>query len=64
MERAVTSGYGIKIDYYNVTTESITWALQEILESPKYVLRFLLIIFVLSERPVRSWDKIYHSFST
>jgi glucuronosyltransferase len=40
MERAVSSGYGIMIDYHNVSTESLTWAIQEILESPKYVLRF------------------------
>jgi glucuronosyltransferase len=38
MERAVSSGYGIKIDFTNVTTESITWAIHEIFESRKYVL--------------------------
>jgi glucuronosyltransferase len=40
MERAVSSGYGIIIDYYNVSTQSLTWAIQEMLQSPKYVLLF------------------------
>jgi glucuronosyltransferase len=39
MARAVSSGYGIKIDLNNVTSESLTWAIQEVIESPKYVLR-------------------------
>jgi glucuronosyltransferase len=37
--RAVSSGYGIQIDFNNVTSESVTWAIQEIIESAKYVLR-------------------------
>jgi glucuronosyltransferase len=36
--RAVSSGYGIQIDLNNVTSESLTWAIGEIIESPKYVL--------------------------
>jgi glucuronosyltransferase len=38
--RAVSSGYGIQINLNNITSESITWAIQEIIESPKYVLIF------------------------
>jgi glucuronosyltransferase len=36
--RAVSSGYGIRIDFNNITSDSLTWAIQEIIESPKYVL--------------------------
>jgi glucuronosyltransferase len=35
--RAVLAGYGLLIDYNNITTESLTWAIQEAIESPKYV---------------------------
>jgi len=38
MARAVLEGYGVVIDFNNVTTESLTWAIQEVIESPKYVL--------------------------
>jgi len=36
--RAVSEGYGLVIDFNNITTESLTWAIQEATESPKYVL--------------------------
>jgi glucuronosyltransferase len=34
--RAVLNGYGLLIDFNNITTESLTWAIQEAVESPKY----------------------------
>jgi glucuronosyltransferase len=40
MARAVMGGYGLLIDFNNITTESLTWAIQEAIESPKYVLLF------------------------
>jgi glucuronosyltransferase len=38
--RAVMGGYGILIDFNNITTESLTWAIQEATETSKYVLLF------------------------
>jgi glucuronosyltransferase len=38
--RAVMGGYGILIDFNNITTESLIWAIQEATEAPKYVLLF------------------------
>ena len=35
MAKAVLAGYGLKIDFNNLTTESLTWAIQEAIESPK-----------------------------
>jgi glucuronosyltransferase len=35
MGRAVSAGYGIVIEFENVTTESLTWAIREIIETPK-----------------------------
>jgi len=36
--RAVKEGYGLVVDFNNITTQSLTWAIQEAIESPKYVL--------------------------
>jgi UDP:flavonoid glycosyltransferase YjiC (YdhE family) len=38
--RTVFSGYGIRIDFNSIMTESLTWAIQEAIETPKYVLVF------------------------
>jgi UDP:flavonoid glycosyltransferase YjiC (YdhE family) len=35
MARAVSAGYGLKINFNNITTESLTWAIQEAIQSPK-----------------------------
>jgi glucuronosyltransferase len=35
MARAVLAGYGLQIDFNSITTESLIWAIQEVLESPK-----------------------------
>jgi len=35
MKRVVLEGYGLKIDFNNITTESLTWAIQEAIELPK-----------------------------
>ena len=36
MARAVAAGYGILLDYANVTAESLDWALKEVLENSRY----------------------------
>jgi glucuronosyltransferase len=47
--RAVLAGYGLKIDFNNVTTESLTWAIQEAIGSTKYVALFSsLKIFIFA----------------
>jgi UDP:flavonoid glycosyltransferase YjiC (YdhE family) len=38
--RAVSGGYGLLIDLNNITTETLTWAIQEAIESPKCGLKF------------------------
>jgi glucuronosyltransferase len=40
--RAVFGGYGFLINFNNITTESLTWAIQEAIDLPKYVLLFEL----------------------
>ncbi|XP_021912895.1 UDP-glucuronosyltransferase 2C1-like [Zootermopsis nevadensis] len=48
MGRAVSAGYGLKIDFVNVTTESLTWAIREIIETPTYFWNSLLSFFLAS----------------
>jgi glucuronosyltransferase len=33
--RAASFGYGIKLDFTNISAESVTWALREGLENPR-----------------------------
>jgi len=40
MTPAVLAGYGLLIDFNNTTTESLTWAIQKAIESPKYALLY------------------------
>jgi glucuronosyltransferase len=47
--QAVMGGYGLLIDFNNITTESLIWAIQEAIESPKYVLLLkLLKLFIVA----------------
>jgi glucuronosyltransferase len=36
MAQAVSRGYGIQLDFANITTESLEWALKEVLENSRY----------------------------
>jgi UDP:flavonoid glycosyltransferase YjiC (YdhE family) len=35
MARAQTAGWGVRVDYTNLTGSSFSWALKEVLENPK-----------------------------
>lgn len=35
--KSVLSGIGVKLDYKNVTKDSLTWALNELLHNPRQV---------------------------
>jgi glucuronosyltransferase len=35
MNRAVLAGYGLMIELKNITTESLSWAIREMIENPK-----------------------------
>lgn len=37
--RTVTNGYGVRVDYSNLTETSFSWALNEILSNSKYTVR-------------------------
>lgn len=44
--RSVQMGFGVRVDYYNLTEASLTWALDEVLNSEKYQKN----VNILSER--------------
>jgi glucuronosyltransferase len=35
MARAVSAGYGVQLEYDNITAESLRWAVNEVLENPR-----------------------------
>jgi len=37
MNRAVTAGYGLMIQFNNVTMESLLWGIKEMIDNPEYV---------------------------
>ncbi|PSN31782.1 UDP-glucuronosyltransferase 3A1, partial [Blattella germanica] len=41
MKKAELSGYGITVNFRNLTTESISSAIKEVLENPRYVQKLL-----------------------
>jgi glucuronosyltransferase len=47
MHKAVSAGYGVMMDYNNITEESLTWAIKEIIENPRFVLYSNVIIIIL-----------------
>jgi glucuronosyltransferase len=46
MHKAVSAGYGVMVEYNNVTEESLTWGLRELLQVPKYVTYTYNIIII------------------
>jgi glucuronosyltransferase len=54
MRKAVSVGYGVMVEFNNVTEESLTWAIRQLLEVPKYVIHlqhyyyyYLLLLLLL-----------------
>jgi glucuronosyltransferase len=47
MARVVSAGLGVLLQFTNVTTESVLWAVQEVLENPRYSM-FLRIVFEMT----------------
>ena len=37
MARAQSAGYGVLLSFHNVTKESVSWALKEVLENDRYL---------------------------
>ncbi|PSN51253.1 hypothetical protein C0J52_11770 [Blattella germanica] len=50
--RAVLAGYGIRLDYSNVTEESLLWAVKEVIDNPKYRENALHISRIYKDQPL------------
>ncbi|XP_049941550.1 UDP-glycosyltransferase UGT5-like [Schistocerca serialis cubense] len=50
-DRATKTGYAVKLDFANVTTESAQWALSEILENPRYTEKAKFLSKLFRDRP-------------
>ncbi|XP_049767195.1 UDP-glycosyltransferase UGT5-like [Schistocerca cancellata] len=50
-DRATKTGYAVKLDFANVTTESVQWALSEILENPRYTEKAKFLSKLFRDRP-------------
>ncbi|XP_049767196.1 UDP-glycosyltransferase UGT5-like [Schistocerca cancellata] len=49
--RARNAGYAVKLDFANVTTDSLQWALSEILENPRYTEKAKSLSKLFRDRP-------------
>lgn len=49
--RSVLSGYGVRVDYNNLTESSLTWALNEVLTEKKYTARVQELSKVFRDKP-------------
>lgn len=54
--RSVLSGFGVRVDYQNLTESSLTWALQEILNQEKYTKRVQELSKVFKDKPQHPVD--------
>lgn len=57
MRHATTYGYGIKIDFNNVTEESLQWALGELLDNPSYKQQAEKRARLFHDRPLSALDE-------
>jgi glucuronosyltransferase len=54
--RSVLSGYGVRVDYNNLTESSLTWALSEVLNDKKYTERVQELSKIFRDKPQHPVD--------
>lgn len=54
--RTVSSGFGVKVDYNNLTEESLTWAINEMLSNPQYTAKVKELSDRFKDRPQHPLD--------
>lgn len=54
--RSVLTGYGVRVDYSNLTESSLTWALNEVLGEEKYTKRVQELSRVFRDKPQHPVD--------
>lgn len=54
--RSVLNGFGVRVDYNNLTEESLTWALDEILKNQKYSNKVKELSMRFKDKPIHPLD--------
>lgn len=54
--RSVLNGFGARVDYNNLTEESLTWALDEVLNNEKYTVRVQELSKRFKDKPIHPVD--------
>lgn len=54
--RTVSEGFGVRVDYKNLTKGSLTWAINEMLDNPKYTARVQELSKRFKDRPQHPVD--------
>jgi UDP:flavonoid glycosyltransferase YjiC (YdhE family) len=54
--RSVLNGFGVRVDYNNLTEESLSWGLNEILNNKKYSLRVQELSNRFNDKPIHPVD--------
>lgn len=57
MHKANQAGYAIKLNYNNITEESLSWALNELLYNPSYSTKILQLSKIFRDRPIRALEE-------
>ncbi|KAJ9601564.1 hypothetical protein L9F63_000307 [Diploptera punctata] len=57
MQKAQLAGFGVLLDFKNVTTESVKWAIAEILENPRYAENAQRISRIFRDQPLTPLDQ-------
>jgi UDP:flavonoid glycosyltransferase YjiC (YdhE family) len=56
---ATSNGFGVLLDFKNITTESVTWALDEVLNNPRYstskLVQFLLTVHASQKSKIQNY---------
>uniref|UniRef100_A0A0A9W8L6 UDP-glucuronosyltransferase n=1 Tax=Lygus hesperus TaxID=30085 RepID=A0A0A9W8L6_LYGHE len=57
LKHATTYGYGLLLDYANITEKSIQWALEELIHNPRYKTEAVRRAKLFHDRPMRPKDE-------
>lgn len=57
MHKANQAGYAITLNYNNITEESLTWALNELLYNPSYSTKIGQLSKIFRDRPIRALEE-------
>lgn len=57
MNKANKAGYAIRIQFANITEESLSWSLNELIQNPSYSTKIQEISKIFRDRPISALDE-------